>query len=235
MLGPWWPLLEQEVNQPQFQQIKEKLKQEYSSAKVYPAPNDIFRAFQLTPFERTRVVMLGQDPYPYGGGHADGLAFSSKLEETPASLRIILREVDRDVVKTNNYEEYKAAFPTNKLDKWANQGVLLLNTCLTVRAGEPNSHKELGWQQFIEYVLDLLWDSSEPRIFVLWGTQAQQVMAPVVKKKPEQYHHVIFESGHPASGTHGKDKFSGCNHFSKINYYFYRNGLPEIDWKLNAV
>lgn len=228
----WFRHLEQEMSKPYFLELKEKLIAEYNTKRIFPGPTEIFKAFQLTSFEDTRIVMIGQDPYPYGE-HAHGLAFSSKLQETPASLRYIFRELDRDIIKTNTLEEYKHAFPTNDLTKWANQGVLLLNSCLTVRAGEPNSHKDIGWKQFIEAVLDLLWESSTPRIFVLWGTEAVKVMDPVVKKNLEIAHHVILETGHPASGVHGRDKFSGNRHFSKINHHFYRNGLPEIDWKLN--
>lgn len=220
------------MNQERFQQLKSELKNEYAKYPVRPAPADIFKAFKLCAFEDTRVVVIGQDPYPFGN-HADGLAFSSKEVDTPASLRYILREVDRDITRTTSYQEYKQAFPTNRLDSWAKQGILLLNTSLTVRAGEPNSHKELGWTPFIEFVLTSLWNLDRSLVFVVWGEQAKKALLPVVKANPKQVHYIL-ESGHPASGSHGKDKFSGCNHFSKINNYFYRGQLPEIDWKLNA-
>lgn len=226
----WYQVLKEEMDKPYFQHLKEELRKEYSIAKVYPAPSLIFRAFQLTPFEEVKVILLGQDPYPFGSNTADGLAFSTGNEETPASLRYILREVDRDVIKTTTYEEYKQAFPTNKLDTWAKQGVFLLNTSLTVRAGLPQSHNHLGWDEFIRTVLIKLSLDDRPKVFVGWGSEAQKVLSYVNTDK-----HLHLYSGHPASGTHGKDKFSGCNHFSKINYYFYRKGLPEINWKLNGV
>jgi uracil-DNA glycosylase len=179
--------------------------------------------------------MIGQDPYPFGY-HADGLAFSSSQEDTPASLRFILREVDRDVIKTTNQEEYKQAFPTNKLDSWAKQGVLLLNPSLTVQAGQPGSHDWIGWHQFTGKILQLILKKSTPVVFTAWGKAAETAFQTACLKVDEPgFDHPVFLSGHPASGAHGKDKFSGCNHFSKINYYFYRKGLPEINWKLNGV
>lgn len=214
------------MEKPYFLKLKEELKLEYGQHAVRPAPADIFRAFQLTPIENVRVLMLGQDPYPYRN-EADGLAFSSKLPDTPASLRYILREVDRDVVRSKTNEEYKQAFPTNQLDSWAKQGVFLLNTSLTVRAGEPKSHEHLGWHEFIHAVITKIHQYDSSKIFVGWGSEAQKILSFYDTGK---YYHLY--SGHPASGAHGKDKFSGCNHFSKINYYFYRNNEPEIDWKL---
>ncbi len=227
----WYQVLKEEVEKPYFQKLREDLRQEYRIAKIYPAPSDIFRAFKLTPFEETRVIIIGQDPYPFGNT-ADGLAFSTRSNDTPASLRYILREVDRDVVKTTNHAEYKNAFPTNSLEAWAKQGVLLLNSSLTVRAGVPKSHEKLGWQEFINFIISNLWQDTTPKTFVIWGSEARNVFSNGVQGLSDTGH-LILDTGHPASGTHGKDKFSGCNHFSKINHYFYRKGLPEINWKLN--
>ncbi len=206
--------------------------EEYSRYKVCPAPIDVFKAFLLTDPDTIRVVIIGQDPYPFGN-HADGLAFSSSQSETPASLRLIIREVDRDTVKTKDYSEFKRYFPNNSLVPWAKQGVFLINTALTVRAGLPNSHAEFGWKEFISQVLKLLYEkNTPPKVFMSWGSEAQMLTNQLKTSKPSS--HIILEAGHPASGAHGKDKFSGCNHFSKTNYFFRKHNLPEINWALNG-
>jgi len=230
LLGaPWFELLEEEFKQPYFLELKSILQEEYTTVKCYPNPNKIFRAFQLTNPSTVKVVIIGQDPYPHGL-HADGIAFSSQLDETPASLRYILREVDRDVVKTKNYEEFKQAFPTNDLSSWAKQGVLLLNTSLTVRAGVPGSHSHIGWDRFVKTVLQILTNDNQYKVSMLWGKDAKLV----VKDLNFQPNHKVLEAGHPATASHGKDLFSGNNHFSKCNYYLWRNGVEEINWKTNG-
>lgn len=210
--------------------LKESLRQEYNTTTVRPAPGDIFRAFKLTPPDKVKVVVVGQDPYPFGG-HADGLAFSSKESETPFSLKMVLREVDRDVVKTKNYQEFKRAFPTNDLSSWANQGVFLLNTVLTVRAGEVGSHGKLGWQQFTTHVLQLLYDDPTPKVFLAWGSEAVKILAPLFEVRTV---HEGFIAGHPASGAHSKDKFSGCSFASKTNIWLTKRGIEEINWQLHG-
>lgn len=169
--------------------------------------------------------MMAQDPYPFND-HADGLAFSSQKAETPPSLRYILRELDRDVFRTHTYEEYKTCVHHNNLECWAKQGVFLINSCLTVRAGESNSHSHLGWQRFVGECLRLLNEDSRPKVFTLWGSDAQDTFATYCKDSK----HLVLTSGHPASGLHGKDKFSGCGHFSKINQHFRKLKEPEIIW-----
>jgi uracil-DNA glycosylase len=227
------------VQKPYFLGLREQLRQEYNTYKIYPKPEEIFKAFQLTPFEKVRVVILGQDPFPFGDSkgkpHAHGLAFSSPSTETPASLRWILREVDRDVVKTKSYEEFRGAFPNNDLTPWANQGVLLLNTSLTVRAGVLNSHKGM-WEDFIVKVLHNLWGKKEGIVFLLWGSEAKAALekAITISDSGRDNLHKILQAGHPATASKGKDLFSGNGHFSKTNYYFWRQGLTEIDWKLNG-
>ena len=211
-------------------QLRESLRQEYNYTTIRPSPGDIFRAFKLTPPDRVRVVIIGQDPYPFGN-HADGLAFSSRDSETPYSLKILLREVDRDVVKTKTYQEFKRAFPTNDLAPWANQGVFLLNTVLTVRAGEVGSHGQLGWQQFTLHVLKLLHADAKPKVFLAFGTEANKLMQELWKTEST---HQGYGAGHPASGAHGKDKFSGCSFASKTNIWFEKRGLQEINWRLDG-
>lgn len=171
--------------------------------------------------------MMAQDPYPFND-HADGLAFSSKQKETPPSMRIILRELDRDVFRTRTYEEFRECVHHNDLACWALQGVFLINSCLTVRAGESNSHNNIGWQEFTGHCLKLLAEDFNPKVFVLWGADAQETF----KRYVGETEHLVLATGHPASGLHGKDKFSGCNHFSKINHHFRKQELPEINWKI---
>jgi len=227
----WYKILGGEFETPYMTELKQKLRYEYSNYSVKPAPGEIFKAFQLTP--SPRVVIIGQDPYPFGN-HADGLAFSSREKETPFSLRMILREVDRDVVRTKDYSEFKAAFPTNNLSNWAKQGVLLLNTVLTVRAGEVGSHASIGWKEFTSSVIRYLHQQDNPTCFIGWGTEAQKLIHDVFTNAAYSYPHQGFVAGHPASGAHGKDKFSGNRHFSKINDWLMKNNMEEINWRLNA-
>lgn len=181
---------------------------------------------------------MGQDPYPFPDSkknpHAHGLAFSSVSIETPASLRTILREVDRDVVKTDTKKQFNEAFVNNDLSLWAKQGVLLLNTALTVRAGDPGSHKEL-WQGLMKDVLKLLYESEERKVFVLWGKEARDIFWTVFSDDPDRLRpmrHSILIAGHPATASKGRDLFSGCNHFSKINLQLERWGDKPIKWTL---
>ena len=224
----WFNILKEEFEKQYLIDLKEKLTIEYGTYKIYPAPGNIFKAFLLTPPEKVRVVCIGQDSYP-NGDHADGLAFSSQQEETPFSLQRILRECDRDVIKTTNYQEFKAAFPSNDLSSWAKKGVLLLNSALTVRAGEAGSHHHLGWDKFILSVLQYINNKEDCVQFVSMGKEAAKLLEQLEVKEQHRY----IYTGHPASGAHGKDLFSGCNIFSKINYHFWKKGLEEINWKLN--
>jgi uracil-DNA glycosylase len=235
LMGPkWFQLLQEEFKQDYFLSLKAELGKEYKTVKVYPAPKNIFRAFQLTDPETVKVIILLQDPYPFtdseGRPHADGLALSSPSAETPASLRTVLREVDRDVIKTNTLKEFRECFPANNLMPWASQGVLLLNTALTVRAGVTNSHQGIGWNIFIKNVLQHIANDDKHKVFCLWGGNAKNLAKEITFSE----NHKILEAGHPATASHGKDLYSGCNHFSKINYYFWRNEIQEINWKLNG-
>lgn len=233
---PWFKRLESEFNQPYFIELKEKLRAEYKQFKILPAPDKIFEAFKLTPPDKVRVVFVGQDPYPFGN-HSNGVAFSSYQKDTPASLQVLFRELDRDILKTKNYQEFKEVIPNNDLTPWCNEGVLLLNSVLTVRAESPASHAELGWQRFIQAVIENihLYSHDNYITYVAFGKQAQAVLGKVVNQ-PEFYLRdkkpLVLYVGHPASGSHGKDTFSGSNPFSKINHYFYKNNQKEIEWKL---
>lgn len=231
LLGPsWYPRLKEEIEKPYFQELTKTLRQEYSQHKIYPKPDEIFKALQLAPFESVKVVMISQDPYPFG--QADGLAFSTTWEDTPFSLRMIFRELDRDVIRTKDYREYKNAFPTNSLINWAKEGVLLLNRVLTVRAEHTNSHKELGWQQFTNRVIRMLAEDKSPKAFVLWGAEARKGFIEAIQGVVVDTDHLVLESGHPASGSHGKDKYSGNGHFSKINHWLKKQSVTPIRWDL---
>lgn len=225
----WFKILEEEVRQPYIKSLMDAVKSEYGLHKVYPSPSQVFEVFKLTPFEEVKVIIIGQDPYH--NGHAHGLAFSSLQKETPFSLQMIFREIDRDVVRTTNYDEFKQAFPTNNLTNYSKQGVFLLNTILTVRAGTAGSHANIGWEKFTKAVITKLYDDSKSKVFISWGAEAQKITNTL--KLRSTANHLILESGHPATAAHGKDKFSGCNFASKTNRYLLQNNLPEINWRLN--
>lgn len=225
---PWFELLQEILQQPWFLELKEKIRVEYTSGRCYPRADQIFRAFQLTHPKTIRVVILTQEPYAFG--EADGCCLSTQDSRTPYSLQRVLREVDRDVVKSKSKQEFKELFPTNDLTSWARQGVFLLNSVLTVKAGEVGSHVNLGWQQFTKNVLQILVSDNEHKVFCLFGKAAEDLC----KDLQFQSNHKILKAGHPASGNHGKDRFSGCNFASKTNYYLWRNNLPEINWTTNG-
>lgn len=231
----WYEMVKDEFEKDYFVNLREELKKEYMENRCYPAPHDIFKVYQLCKPEDVRVVMLSQDPYP--SQHAHGIAFSSLQNDTPYSLQIILREVDRDVIRTKNRTEFKQAFPTNSLINWVKQGVFPINVNLTVRSGSPMSHNHLGWQLFTKRVLEVLIVNTTPKVFITLGAEAVRTLLGVLVplQIDESTNHYIIETGHPASGAHGKDKFSGCSFASKTNRYFESKGLPGIDWKLNAV
>lgn len=227
----WFNLLKDEIEKPYFQELKEQLKVLYKTEKVYPSPSNIFRAYQVTDPDSIRVVIIGQDAYPFG--EADGLAFSTYLSETPFSLRMIFRELDRDLFHTKNKEEFKTIFPTNNLENWSKKGIFLLNSCLTVKAGEPSSHSKLGWQPFIYRTVELLYSQNKPVIFVCFGTEAKKIVEECrVNNSNVQ---PVFYFGHPATASKGKGKdiFSGCSFGSKVNHWLWRNGLEEIYWGLD--
>lgn len=226
----WFSVLEEDFNQPYFKDLLKDLSKEYGLFKVYPSPKDVFRLLKETDPSKVRVVIIGQDPYPFGD-HADGLAFSSKQQETPASLRTILREVDRDVIRTENYREFKQIFPTNDLSSWLSQGVFPINMNLTVRAGTPGSHNNLGWERFTGKIIEYLWKQQSPKkVFIAWGEEAKKGLYSNIE---DSSNHHVLTAGHPATASHGKDLFSGCSHFSKVNHYFYKIKEEPINWKLS--
>ena len=195
--------------------LREFLKEEYRSRTIYPDMHDIFNALKLTPYESVKAVIVGQDPY-INPGEAHGLAFSVGRDvKIPPSLANIFKELAQDVGTPP---------PENgHLGRWAREGVLLLNTVLTVRAGQSRSHARRGWEQFTDAVLDLLDRREKPVVFLLWGRDAQ-AKGRIISAK----HHLILQAAHPSPLAGGK--FFGCRHFSKTNEFLRTNGVGEIVW-----
>lgn len=214
----WGPLLAPEFEKEYYRKLADFLKEEYSTHVVYPKKEDIFNALEYTSYENTKVVILGQDPY-HGPNQAHGLSFSVQPGvKTPPSLLNMYKEL-RD--------EYGYDIPNNGyLVKWAEQGVLLLNTVLTVRQGEANSHKGKGWEHFTDRVIELLNEREKPVIFILWGRHAQ-----AKKKLITNSNHHIIESVHP-SPLSARRGFFGSKPYSKVNTILANMGEREIDWEI---
>lgn len=219
MEASWKALLQDEFKKPYFKQIVEHLKTERSQGKtIYPAGGNIFHAFDATPFDNVKVVILGQDPY-HGPNQAHGLSFSVQPGvPPPPSLLNIYKELHDDVgipIPRHGY-----------LEKWATQGVLLLNASLTVRAGEANSHSKIGWEKFTDTVIQTISDKQDHVVFLLWGKFAQSKAALI-----DQAKHLILKSAHP-SPLAAHSGFFGNHHFSKTNQYLMQHGKDPIDWAL---
>ena len=212
----WDDILKDEWEKPYYRQLHNFLKEEYSTRRIYPDMHDIFNALKYTPFSNTKVCIIGQDPYP-GPGQAHGLCFSVKKGVAlPPSLVNIYKEITEDVGVTMP--------PYGDLTGWAKQGILLLNTVLTVRAGSPNSHKDKGWEIFTDRVISELNKKETPVVFLLWGANAERkariITNPIHKK-------LITVHPSPLSAYRG---FFGCRHFSKTNEILEQNGLSKIEW-----
>lgn len=215
----WKSVLKEEFEKPYFKQIAEFLKSEKQKGKIiYPPGPLIFHAFDTTPFDKVKVVILGQDPY-HGPGQAHGLAFSVQKGVTPPpSLKNIYKEIQDDL-----------GIPvpeTGNLEKWAEQGVLLLNAALTVEAHKPNSHSKIGWHEFTDAVIKLISDKKEHIVFILWGAYAKSKQELIDASK-----HLILTAAHPSpfSAHYG---FFGCRHFSKANKWLEKHGEKPVDWSL---
>ncbi len=217
----WKMLLKDEFNKTYFQQLVTFLKTEkVLGKKIYPPGPLIFNAFNQTPFEQVSVVILGQDPY-HGEGQAHGLSFSVPPGiKPPPSLLNIFKEIQNDLGI-----EMPPAY--GNLLSWAQQGVLLLNAALTVRAGEPFSHAKYGWAEFTDAVIKKISDEKKGVIFLLWGKFAQEKQALVDETK-----HFILNAAHPSPFSADKG-FFGCKHFSKTNQLLMKQGYQPIDWKLS--
>jgi uracil-DNA glycosylase len=214
----WRPHLDPEVAQPYFARLRDFVERERREHEVYPPEGEVFSALKLTPFDRVKVLILGQDPY-HGSGQAHGLAFSVRPGVTPPpSLRNVLREVRDDV---------GCAIPDNGyLVPWAKQGVLLLNAVLTVRAGQPNSHRGKGWERFTDAAIRAVAGRAEPAVFVLWGGYAAKKLALIDTSR-----HVVIQSVHP-SPLSARRGFLGSRPFSRTNAALMRSGQFPVDWCL---
>lgn len=212
----WKKALEEEFEKPYFKELAAFVKEEYATTTVYPHPKNIFKAFELTPFESVKVIILGQDPY-HGPRQAHGLSFSVvEGVQNPPSLQNIFKEIETDVGKP--------VVHGGDLSRWAAQGVLLLNATLTVRAGAANSHQGKGWEHFTDAVIQKLSSEREGLVFILWGNYARKKGAHIDRSK----HHVI-ESAHP-SPLSAYNGFFGSKPFSKTNAYLESLGKEPIDW-----
>jgi uracil-DNA glycosylase len=215
----WKEVLKEEFSKPYFQQIALHIKTEKQQGKtIYPAGSNIFNAFDKTPFEKVKVVILGQDPY-HGPGQAHGLCFSV-LDPTPPppSLVNIFKELKEDI---------GLQIPrSGNLTRWAGQGVFLLNASLTVRAGEPMSHAKIGWAGFTDTVIKKISAQRKHIVFLLWGKFAQEKKLLIDEDK-----HLILRAAHP-SPLSAHNGFFGCRHFSKANEYLVKHGCEPVDWHL---
>ncbi len=219
--GEWAKALAPEFHKDYYKQLFAKVGEEYRTHRIFPPGDDIFNAFHLTPLSQVKVVILGQDPY-HGEGQAHGLCFSVKPDvDIPPSLVNIYKELEEDLgcyIPNNGY-----------LVKWAKQGVLLLNTVLTVRAHQANSHRGIGWEEFTDAAIRVLAQQDRPMVFILWGKPAQAKKSMLHNPK-----HLILEAPHPSplSAYRG---FFGSRPFSKTNAFLKENGISPIDWQIENI
>lgn len=213
----WKEKLSGEFEKEYFAELTKFVKEEYQKGTVYPAPKNIFRIFDLCPFEKVKVVILGQDPY-HGERQANGLAFAvDEREAVPPSLKNIFKEIESDFGKP-------LVHTSGDLSRWAEQGVLLLNATLTVRAHQAGSHQEKGWEQFTDAAIKALSEEREHLVFILWGNYAKAKGAHIDRSK-----HLVLEAPHPSPFS-AASGFFGCKHFSKANDYLIAHGETPIDW-----
>lgn len=214
----WDVILESECCSGQYNKLRDFLKTEYETQTIYPPMQDVFNALKATPFKSVRAVILGQDPY-HGPGQAHGMCFSvHKGVKPPPSLINIYKELQ---------SEYGYSIPSHGyLMDWAKQGVLLLNTILTVRAGEPMSHKGRGWEELTDQIIRKLNSREEPMVFLLWGAPAQTKSVLL-----DASYHLVLKTTHPSplSAYRG---FLGCGHFKQANEFLAEHGLGEINWQI---
>ena len=215
----WYEALKDEFSAPYFLELKEKLQKEKEAYLIYPPGNRIFSAFNLCPLTAVKLVILGQDPY-HGKGQAHGLSFSvPDGVKPPPSLQNIFKELKSDM---------NIPIPqTGNLERWAQQGVLLINATLTVRAGDAGSHQGLGWETFTDKVIHSISHFRAGVVFLLWGKYAQAKITLIDQSK-----HFVLTAPHPSPFSANRG-FFGCRHFSKANHLLEENGLGPIDWKLD--
>ncbi len=219
--GTWARVLNPEFKKDYYRDLYRRVNEEYRKYRIYPPADDLFNALHFTPLEQVKAVILGQDPY-HEEGQAHGLCFSVRPNvDIPPSLQNIYQEL---------HEELGCRIPNNGyLEKWARQGVLLLNTVLTVRAHQAHSHKEIGWESFTDAIIRAVDAQERPVVFMLWGRPAQT--KKVMLHNPK---HLILEAPHPSplSAYRG---FFGCRHFSTANTFLKKNGITPIDWQIENI
>lgn len=215
----WDELLREEFKKEYYLKLREFLKAEYNTRRIYPNMYDIFNSLKYTSYSDVKAVIIGQDPY-HGAGQAHGLCFSvQKGTAVPPSLQNIYKELYADLGIPPASHGY--------LKKWADSGVLLMNAVLTVREGQANSHKGMGWEIFTDKVIELLNNRDKPIVFLLWGGNAKQKMRLITNPK-----HLILQAAHP-SPLSAYNGFFGCRHFSKANEFLTANGMEPVDWRVD--
>lgn len=215
----WDALLADEIRKDYYLQLREFLKQEYSTHRIYPPMEDIFNALRHTSYSDVRAVILGQDPY-HGAGQAHGMCFSVKKgTPPPPSLQNIFKEIKAEL----GYDPP----PHGELTAWADSGVLLLNTVLTVREGQANSHRGKGWEKFTDRIIQLLNERQQPIVFLLWGGNARAKASLITNPK-----HLVLQCAHP-SPLSAYNGFFGCGHFVRTNEFLVQHGMQPINWKLD--
>ena len=217
----WLPFLKVEFGKSYYKKLYQRIKEEYEHQMIFPVSEDVFNAFHLTPLHEVKVVIIGQDPY-HNNGQAHGLCFSVKPDVgIPPSLENIYKELRDDLgcyIPNNGY-----------LVKWARQGVLMLNTVLTVRAHEANSHRGIGWEEFTDATIRVLNEQDRPIVYILWGAPAQKKAVMLTNPK-----HMILKAPHPSPLSSYRG-FFGSKPFSKTNEFLESNGLEAIDWQIENV
>ena len=217
----WLESIRPEFQKPYYKELYDFVKKEYSETIIYPPSDEIFNAFHFTPLSKVKVLLLGQDPY-HNVNQAHGLSFSVKPgQDIPPSLQNIYKELNDDLgcyIPNNGY-----------LKKWADQGVLLLNTVLTVRAHEANSHKGRGWEKFTDAVINAVNAQDRPIVYLLWGGPAQKKIPMLTNPK-----HLILKAPHPSPLSSYRG-FFGCKHFSQCNDFLVKNGMDPIDWQIENI
>ncbi|MBE6157670.1 MAG: uracil-DNA glycosylase [Firmicutes bacterium] len=219
MIGNKWDdLLSDEIKKEYFQNLLNFIKEEYKNKTIYPKQSEVFNAFRYTDFDDVKVVILGQDPY-HGPNQAEGLSFSVSNEVLkPPSLKNIFKELESDI---------GIHFPeVNSLKPWAKEGVLLLNAVLTVEEHQPTSHKNKGWETFTDEVIRIINTKETPVVFILWGRYAREKKSLITNPK-----HLVIESAHPSPFS-ARNGFFGSKPFSKTNEFLKKNGIKEIDWRI---
>lgn len=216
IIKSWYNLLSSEFNNEKFKNLQAFLNKQYANFNIYPDAKDVFKALNLVKFNDVKVVIIGQDPY-HQPGQAHGLCFSVKEgTKIPPSLKNIYKEIEN--------ETKKKSITNGDLTSWAKQGILLLNSTLTVRENCPNSHKNLGWEIITKKIISLLSERKEPVIFLLWGANAQEIGRDIDKSK-----HYVLSCAHP-SPLSANNGFFGCGHFNKVNEILRKLGKKEIVW-----